>query len=249
MLTRKNVAAASRTPGRSHRDQVRLRGAREPGREVEHEPGRGDRDRVLEEVERDLLQRLAADRVREDVGEAERDEAGQRAGDEHRRERERGRGRDLALRAAREHLQRDELTDEGEQEEHDRLRGEEATKIARAIDHEPDGAQHADRDNGGDVGVERAESDGAGDHRARYCGCRGRRLIGAPELPLTAVTDLHADLAPLGAGAETLEENGHDTRDEREPVETCLHHGSDDLRVMAPPLRAFPTRVVGRVWT
>src|SRR4051812_25544309 len=43
------------------------------------------------------------------------------------------------------------------------------------------------------------------------------------ELPLAAVTDLHGS-APLEAGAQPLEEDGHDTRDEREAVQACLHH-------------------------
>src|SRR4051812_29480567 len=50
-----------------------------------------------------------------------------------------------------------------------------------------------------------------------------------------------SDLAPLDAGAEALEENGHHARDERETVETSLHHGFHDLRVTAaPPMRAVP---------
>ena len=219
--------------GQVDRSQVRLRGARETGRVVEHERGGADGDRVLEEVERDLLERLAADRVGQNVGRSERDEAGQRAGDEHRRERERGRGGDLSLRSAREDLQRDELTGEGERKEHQRLRRDEATKIVRAIQREPDCAQRPDRDNGGDVGVEWAESNGAGDHRASAAvagGADSRR----PGTTTCGRYGPSSGLAPLGAGAEALEEHSHNARDKRETVETCLHHG------LRPPCHGSP---------
>jgi hypothetical protein len=114
------------------RDEMRLGEAREIGRGLEH-PARGaDRDRVLEEVERDLLQRLAGQRVRDQVREPEGEERGQRAGHQHGGDGEGGRGGDLALGAAREDLQREELAAEGKEEEHPRFRGEEQTQLARA---------------------------------------------------------------------------------------------------------------------
>ena len=116
------------------RDDVRLVRARETGRGLKDRAGGGDRDRVLQDVERDLLDRLAPDAVREQVGAREADERRERARREHRGEREAGRGRDLALRPAREDLQRDELADEREDREDRDLRREQETKVSRAGD-------------------------------------------------------------------------------------------------------------------
>ena len=60
-------------------DDVRLVRARETGRGLQDRAGGGDRDRVLQDVERDLLDRLAPDAVREQVGAREADERRERA--------------------------------------------------------------------------------------------------------------------------------------------------------------------------
>src|SRR3954452_6034152 len=53
-------------------------------------------------------------------------------------------------------------------------------------------------------------------------------------------------LAPLGAGAEPLEDDRDNARDEREPVEACLEHHSHDLHVFGGShLRACPVTFAG----
>ena len=89
---------------------------------------------------------------------------------------------------------------------------------------------------------------------ARTIIVRVLRLPGAPTPRRPGTTTCgrcgpSSGLAPLGAGAETLEEHSHDARDQRETVETCLHHGSLDLRVLAPPFESLSTPVVGGAWT
>jgi len=141
------------------RDQVLGPERERPGRlrhvgEHQQQGRRRDRDRVLRGVEGDLLGRLAVDRVGHDAGDQQAGHADGGPAGQHQREREAGRGGDLALGPARVDLQRDELADEGAEGEEGQLRIEELVEglVARAEDDQRAGSTR--RNHEGDVQVE-----------------------------------------------------------------------------------------------
>jgi hypothetical protein len=138
--------------------QMRVMRARQIGRR--EQDGAGDRrgDRVLREVERDLLARFAAQAVGQQVGGGLPEEAHDGAAHEHHGHGEGGGGGHLPLGAAREDLQRDELADQRADAEHGDLGGLDVAQVVRAGEDQRRAAQAADQDHGEYVDVERVAS-------------------------------------------------------------------------------------------
>nr|WP_228430773.1 hypothetical protein [Baekduia soli] len=140
----------------------RARGVRDVGQRVEHDPRRGQGDAVLRGVEPDPHERLAGPRVGGHGRQHQRQRGGRRAGVEQQGEREGGRDGQVALGAAPEDADRDELPDEREQDQH-RHRGGPGVLQPPVVGHQEQAAQgrarHAD---GGDVEPEGAEQRGHG---------------------------------------------------------------------------------------
>ena len=108
------------------------------------------------------------------------------------------------------------------------------TKIAHAVEREADSADSADRDDGGDVGIELDRVGWRGRSFRRFLVARDRGRSDALGTTTCGRYEPVIGLAPLEAGAEPLEEHGHDTRDEREAVEACLHHGLTSVSWLPP---------------
>ena len=117
MLTTKNDRRGEQDAGQVARDQVRLGRAREVGREPSaRAPAAPTVIAYWEKLKATFCSGLRPQRVGEQVGER-RARAAPASGPAASiaASAKRGRGRDLALGAAREHLQRDELAAEGEE--------------------------------------------------------------------------------------------------------------------------------------
>ena len=165
-----------------HRPERQRTLARDVREEDEDERRRADRHGVLRGVEGDLLDRLAVDRVGDDAG---ADQAGERDGGaagEHQREREAGRGRDLALGSARVDLERDELADERAQREEGELRLQQPVEGVDARAEHERCARETEGDDQRDVEVEWMAS-----CRLHWARCCVRRAVdrGCPA-PTTA---------------------------------------------------------------
>ena len=170
------------------------------------------------------------------------------AAGQHQREREAGRGGDLALGPARVDLQRDELAHEGAEGEEGQLRVEELVEGVEARAEHEHGAGGArrrppasrrDRVGGGGGARVRVSVEEGGSARVpcpdnRTCAAVagtlvlttcGRSLRSCVFLRAgsKSVDDRAERSAPLHPSAEALQEHGDDARGERHPVQAQLH--------------------------
>ena len=149
-------------------------------------------ERVLADVEERAGERLAAGQVADQAAEGERRNGGTGPEGDHRREGEGGRGEQLALLAAQDHVDRQQLGDDHAAQQHPQQQRRLADQIDGLRRHRPAEAGEARRDHEGDVELEGGEellhAKGVLQGKRRYVERKGRRPEPRPGTPSVAAS-------------------------------------------------------------